>query len=71
MTIMPGQDHQQNANTPNAVLGNCFTSEEAARLLSLRETFNARADSQRVLDERRLEFARWLHETGRLREELQ
>jgi hypothetical protein len=39
-------------------------------LQSLRESFLTRADSQRVLDECRLEFARWLLETGRLREDL-
>ena len=67
---MPGQDYQQNTNTPNAVLGSGFTTEEAARLQYLRETFNTQAAYQRVLDERRLEFARWLLETGRLSEDL-
>jgi hypothetical protein len=65
---MPGQDYQQNTNSSPAVLGHGFTSEEAARLQSLRETIHAQADYLRVLDECRLEFARWLLETGRLSE---
>lgn len=67
---MPGQDFQPNTNLSPAVLGNGFTSEEAARLQSLRETFHAQADYLRELDERRLEFARWLLETGKLSEQL-
>jgi hypothetical protein len=67
---MPSQDYQQNTNMSPVVLGNGFTTEEAARLRSLRETFNAQADYLRVLDECRLEFARWLLETGRLSEQI-
>lgn len=67
---MPGQDFQQNTNSSPVVLGNGFTSEEAARLQSLRETFHAQAEYLRELDERRLEFVRWLMETGRLSEQL-
>jgi hypothetical protein len=67
---MPSQDYQQNSNTSPAVLGNGFTSEEAARLQSLRENFHAQADYLRALDERRLEFARWLFEAGKLSEQL-
>jgi hypothetical protein len=46
-----------------------FTPEELARLNALRASFQSRAEYlERVIDDRRLEFARWLLEHGRLSE---
>lgn len=68
---MSSQDFQPNTNTSPTLLGGNFTSEEAARLRTLRENFHEHAEYlERVLDERRIEFVRWLIETGRLREAL-
>jgi hypothetical protein len=64
---MSAQDFQSNSSP--ALLGSNFTSEEAARLQNLRENFHVHVEYlERLLDERRIEFVRWLIETGRLRE---
>jgi hypothetical protein len=66
---MSAQDFQPNTNGTPTMLGSNFTAEEAARLQSLRENFHAHAEYlERIVDERRIEFVRWLIETGRLRE---
>jgi hypothetical protein len=66
---MSAQDFQANSNSSPTLLGSNFTSEEAARLQSLRENFHAHVEYlERVVDERRIEFVRWLIETGKLRE---
>ena len=50
------------------VTGN-FSQEELARLNALRTNFRSRAEYiERVIDDRRLEFARWLVENGKLSE---
>jgi hypothetical protein len=68
---MSGQDFQPNPNGTPTMLGGNFTTEEAARLRALRENFHTHAEYQeRILDEQRIEFVRWLIETGRLRESL-
>lgn len=48
-----------------------FTAEEAERLVALRQRLGAELpDLDDTLDDRRLVFARWLVEHGRLREDL-
>lgn len=51
-------------------LGGEFTQREAACLLALRERYQGRPDFVELgLEIQRLEFARWLVQTGRLSEE--
>lgn len=66
--MMSPQDFQANSNSSPTLLGSGFTAEEAARLQSLREAFRAEVEYLEGLEEKRIEFARWLIETGRLRE---
>jgi hypothetical protein len=57
-----------NTSKPAMVTGN-FSAEELARLNALRTSFRSRAEYlERVIDDRRLEFARWLVENGKLSE---
>ncbi len=66
---MSRQEFQGNTNISPTLLGSNFTSEEAARLHDLRDNFHSHVEYlERVLDERRIEFVRWLVETGRLNE---
>ncbi len=66
---MSAQDFQPNPNGTPIVLDGNFTTEEAARLRALRDNLHEHADYQEgSLDERRIAFARWLIETGRLSE---
>jgi hypothetical protein len=47
-----------------------FTRQEVERLAALRQRFHLPGDHfERVIDERRLEFARWLVEHQRLSEQ--
>jgi hypothetical protein len=67
---MSPQDVQPNTNPAPLALGGNFTAEEAERLHRLRENFHAQAEYlERLLDERRIEFVRWLLETGRIGEQ--
>lgn len=65
---MSAQEIQPNTNGKPTLLGRNFTAEEAARLHQLRAAMSAQAAEYREgsLDERRVEFARWLIATGRL-----
>jgi len=57
--------------TPISLSGD-FSAEEVARLSDLRLSFRSHADYlSRVLDNRRLEFARWLLENGKLDDQCQ
>jgi hypothetical protein len=67
---MSAQDFQANNNSSPALLGSNFTSEEAARLHNLRRNFQSEAADLEGLEEKRIEFVRWLIDTGRLRESL-
>ncbi len=61
-------DYGGNGSKPAMATGN-FTPEELARLNALRTNFRSRAEYlERVIDEARLEFARWLVEHGKLSE---
>jgi len=62
------RDSGSNNSRPAMLTGN-FTPEELARLNALRTDFHGRAEYlERVIDDRRLEFARWLVENGKLSE---
>ena len=66
---MSAQDFQTNNNSSPAMLDGNFTTDEVARLEHLREHFHDHVEYlERLLDERRIEFVRWLIETGRLSE---
>ncbi len=62
------RDFGADSSKPAMATGN-FTPEELARLNALRTNFRSRAEYlERVIDETRLEFARWLVEHGKLNE---
>jgi hypothetical protein len=66
---MSAQDYHQNSNSAPIMLGRDFTPEEATRLHNLRDYFRAHAEYvERMVDERRVEFVRWLIETGKISE---
>lgn len=66
---MSTQEFQSNTNSSPTLLGSNFTAEEAARLQNLRENFHVHAEYlERIIDERRIEFVRWLIATGRISE---
>lgn len=70
---MMSHDYTNNGNgrpttpmTPITLSGD-FSADEVARLSDLRLSFRSHADYlSRVLDNRRLEFAKWLLENGKL-----
>ncbi len=65
---MTPQDSSLSANSIPAPLRS-FTRKEAERLSELRQRFHLPGEHfERVIDERRLEFARWLVEHQRLGE---
>lgn len=57
-------------NVRPTILGNSFFStDEMGRLESLRQNYYQHAEYlERVIDDRRMEFARWLIEHGKLSE---
>ncbi|SRR5579875_400872 len=58
------------AISPSIIPGARFTSDELAKLVALRENYASHVEVQeRLFDELRLEFARWLVEHGKLNEE--
>lgn len=66
---MSPHEYTNNLNGPPATLGKNFSAEEVSRLTQLRGTFHVHSEYlERVIDERRLEFARWLLEHGKLSE---
>jgi hypothetical protein len=66
---MSAPEFQANTNGIPTMLGSNFTAEEAARLQCLRENFHVHAEYlERIIDERRIEFVRWLIATGRISE---
>jgi hypothetical protein len=68
---MSAQELQSNTNGTPTMLGQNFTADEAARLHRLRATRPAETTAylEVGLDECRVEFARWLIKTGRLRDD--
>ncbi len=51
------------------MLGNNFSTDEMSRLEDLRQNYHNHAEYlERVIDDRRMEFARWLVENGKLGE---
>lgn len=66
---MATQDSSKPANTPPTSLRS-FSRKEAERLAALRQRYQMHGEYfERVIDERRLEFARWLAKEGRLSED--
>lgn len=66
---MVPQEYGNNFNGRPTTLGGNFSSDEVARLMDLRRNFHAHTEYvERVIDERRLEFARWLLANGKLTE---
>lgn len=64
--MMP-QEHLNNINGGPATLGANFSADEVARLVDLRRTVHEHTEYlERVIDQRRLEFARWLLDHGKL-----
>ena len=64
--------YASNGNGRPTTLSGNFTADEVARLSDLRRNFHSHADYLgRVLDDRRLEFARWLMENGKLDDQCQ
>jgi hypothetical protein len=69
---MMSHDYAHNGNSRPTTLSGNFTADEVARLSNLRRSFHSHADYlRRVLDDRRLEFARWLLENGKLDDQCQ
>ncbi len=66
---MASHDNSPPANTPSTSLRS-FSRKEAERLSALRQRYQLQGEYfERVIDERRLEFARWLAEHHRLNED--
>ncbi|HLJ80500.1 MAG TPA: hypothetical protein VKT52_03365 [Ktedonobacterales bacterium] len=66
---MVPHEYVNNTNSRPATLSGNFTAEEVSRLTQLRSNFHAHSEYlERVIDERRLEFARWLLDHGKLSE---
>lgn len=66
--MMP-QEHLNNIIGPPATLGANFSAAEVARLVDLRRSVHEQTEFlERVIDQRRLEFARWLLDHGKLSE---
>lgn len=66
---MVPQEHQNNVTGRPATLGANFSADEIARLVDLRRTVHEHTEFlERVIDQRRLEFARWLLDNGKLSE---
>lgn len=66
--MMP-HEYTNNVNSLPATLGGSFTADEVSRLTDLRRNYHEHAEYlERVIDERRLEFARWLLDRGKLSE---
>jgi hypothetical protein len=58
-----------NVNGRPVTLGNNFSTDEVERLIDLRRNFHAHTEYiERVIDSRRLEFARWLLDNGKISE---
>jgi hypothetical protein len=58
-----------NVNGRPATLGDNFSTDEIERLTDLRRNFHAYTEyMERVIDSRRLEFARWLLDNGKISE---
>jgi hypothetical protein len=66
--MLPQEYTNNGCGRPTTLSGN-FTSAEVKALTDLRRNFAAHGEYlERLLEERRLEFARWLLENGKLSE---
>jgi hypothetical protein len=65
---MPSQEYPLNTDISSIPI-DLFSAEERERLARMRDGYHHHTEYlERVIDERRLEFARWLAENGRLSE---
>lgn len=70
---MAPRDYSTTNSTTNsgvpAIMGSLFTAEELSRLSELRENVHTHVEYlERVIDDRRMEFGRWLLEHGKITE---
>jgi hypothetical protein len=66
---MMSREYSTNNTTSPTKLSDMFTPDELSRLDALRQNFYTHAEYlERVIDDRRLEFARWLLDHGKLSE---
>jgi len=64
---MTPQEFSNIINGGPTTRGANFSADEVARLTDLRRSVHEHSEFlERVIDQRRLEFARWLHERGKL-----
>ena len=66
---MTPHEYTNNVNSLPATLSGNFTTDEVSRLTNFRRNYHEHTEYlERVIDERRLEFARWLLDRGKLSE---
>ena len=66
--MMP-HEYANNGSGRPMTLGKNFTTDEVERLMDLRRNFYSHSEYlEQMIDERRLEFARWLLDNGKLSE---
>lgn len=66
---MAPRDYSATNSSVPAIMGSIFTAEELTRLSELRENVQTHGEYlERVIDDRRLEFGRWLLEHGKITE---
>jgi hypothetical protein len=63
------ESNENNVETLGSLLDLGFTSLQIERLTYLRNSYAEREQKQLLMEQRRLEFARWLVSTGRLTDE--
>jgi hypothetical protein len=69
MAPMTPQEHTNNIIGRPTTLGTNFSADEIAKLVDLRHSVHEHTEFlARVIDQRRLEFARWLLEQGKISE---
>lgn len=66
---MAPRDYSTTNSGVPAIMGSIFTAEELSRLTELRQNYHMHAEYlERVIDDRRLEFGRWLLDHGKITE---
>lgn len=66
---MVPQEHSNGITGRPTTLGANFSADEIDRLVNLRRSVHEHTEFlERVIDQRRLEFARWLLDNGKLSE---
>lgn len=66
---MAPRDYSATNSGVPAIMGSIFTAEELSRLSEMRQNYHTHAEYlERVIDDRRLEFGRWLLDHGKITE---